>query len=95
MLPHLPIVRVLRFEQLRFEASQRCQRCSPVSWALVLSEMDLVGLLSVVVKAVYMQMMLQCLLVWMAFVRYRLAVPSQIIGRETSISVLRNLIFIQ
>lgn len=45
------------------------------------------GLLSVVVKAVYMQMMLQCLLVWMAFVRYLFDVPTQISGRETSINV--------
>lgn len=36
---------------------------------------DLFELLSVVVKAVYMQMMLQCLLVWIAFIRYRLAEP--------------------
>lgn len=31
---------------------------------------------SVVVKVVYMQMILQCLLVWIALVRYRLAKPS-------------------
>lgn len=32
---------------------------------------------SVVVKVVYMQMILQCLLVWIALVRYRLAEPSE------------------
>lgn len=49
---------------------------TPVVWTSMPAKL-LLGLLSVVVKAVYMQMMLQCLLVWIAFVRYRLAEPEK------------------
>lgn len=47
----------------------------PVFCASMRSAKAFFGLPSVVVKAVYMQIMLQCLLVWIAFIWYRLAEP--------------------
>ena len=50
---------------------------APVFRMSVLSGMLLPGLLLMVVKAVYIQMMLQCLLVWTAFIRCLFADPKK------------------